>query len=393
MPSRYRAVITVVVRLEIIVSPFTKINRVKSPVFYSVVAAVFVTLGAGGATAVVQHKDVVLDVDGEQRAFGTMNSNVGDILAAAGYTVDENDVVAPAVDSSVSDGDTIVLRQARELRLTVDGEERSVWTTALTVDEALDQFRLSDDAYVSASRSHRLPLDGADLEVVNPKTVRFADNGAPAAEVRVAVPTVAEFLESQGTKLEQADSVTPALDSQLEEGMEVVVTRDRTESRTENLPIAPPENRVDDPNMLEGEAAVSDPGAPGERSVTFDVHTVNGVEVGRAETASKVLVEPRPVVVRVGTKPKPAVPASGRGSTWDALAQCEATGNWAINTGNGFYGGLQFTQQTWAGFGGTQYAPRADLATREQQIAVAEKVQAAQGWGAWPSCTSKLGLR
>ncbi|USI91255.1 ubiquitin-like domain-containing protein [Rhodococcus pyridinivorans] len=189
-------------------SPFTKINRLKSPVFYSVVAAVFVTLGAGGATAVVQHKDVVLDVDGEQRAFGTMNSNVGDILAAAGYTVDENDVVAPAVDSSVSDGDTIVLRQARELRLTVDGEERSVWTTALTVDEALDQFRLSDDAYVSASRSHRLPLDGADLEVVNPKTVRFADNGAPAAEVRVAAPTVAEFLEAQGAKLEQADSVT-----------------------------------------------------------------------------------------------------------------------------------------------------------------------------------------
>src|SRR5690606_10369463 len=223
------------------------------------------------------------------RAFGTMNSNVGDILAAAGYTVDENDVVAPAVDSSVSDGDTIVLRQARELRLTVDGEERSVWTTALTVDEVLDQFRLSDDAYVSASRSHRLPLDGADLEVVNPKTVRFADNGAPAAEVRVAAPTVAEFLEAQGTKLEQADSVTPALDAELAGGMEVVVTRDRPESRTEHLPIAPPENRVDDPNMLEGETAVNDPGAPGERSVTFDVHTVNGVEVGRTETDSKVL--------------------------------------------------------------------------------------------------------
>ena len=374
-------------------SPFTKINRAKSPVFYSVVAAVFVTLGAGGATAVVQHKDVVLDVDGEQRAFGTMNSNVGDILAAAGYTVDENDVVAPAVDSSVSDGDTIVLRQAREVRLTVDGEERSVWTTALTVDEALDQFRLSDDAYVSASRSHRLPLDGTDLEVVNPKTVRFADNGAPATEVRVAAPTVADFLETQGTKLEHADSVAPALDAQLEEGMEVVVTRDRIESRTENRPIAPPEHRVDDPNMFEGETAVDDPGAPGEQSVTFDVHTVNGAEVGRTETASAVLAEPRPVVIRVGTKSKPAVPASGRGSTWDALAQCEATGNWAINTGNGFYGGLQFTQQTWAAFGGTQYASRADLATREQQIAVAEKVQAAQGWGAWPSCTSKLGLR
>ncbi|MEU5843515.1 transglycosylase family protein [Rhodococcus sp. NPDC047139] len=374
-------------------SPFTKINRAKSPVFYSVVAAMFVTLGAGGAAAVVQHKDVVLDVDGEQRAFGTMNSKVGDILAAAGYTIDENDVVAPAVDSSVSDGDTIVLRQAREIRLTVDGEERSVWTTALTVDEALDQFRLSDDVYVSASRSHRLPLDGADLEVVTVKTVRFADNGAPASELRIAAPTVADLLEAQGAKLEQADSVTPALDAPLEEGMEVVITRDRIEPRTENHPIAPPEHRVDDPNMFQGETAVNDPGAPGERAVTFDVHTVNGVEVGRVETGFTVVTEPRPVIVRVGTKPKPAVPVSSRASTWDALAQCEATGNWSINTGNGFYGGLQFTQQTWAGFGGTQYAPRADLATREQQIAVAEKVQAVQGWGAWPACTSKLGLR
>ncbi|MFD6856983.1 transglycosylase family protein [Rhodococcus sp. NPDC060086] len=374
-------------------SPFIKINRIKSPVFFAVVAALFVTLGAGGITALVQHKDVTLDIDGEHRAFGTMSSNVGDILAAAGYEVKEHDVVAPAVDSAVSDGDTIVLRQAREVELTVDGEQRSVWTTALTVDEALAQFQLGEDVYVSASRSHRLPLDGAELEVVNPKTVHFADNGAPAAPVRVAAPTVDDFLEVHNVALEQADSVNLPRDAKLEEGMEVVVTRDRVESRTETLPVGAPENRIDDPNMNEGETALDHPGAPGERSVTFDVHTVNGVEVGRTETASHMVTEPQPAIVRVGTKPAPAVPASGRGSTWDALAQCEATGNWAINTGNGFYGGLQFTQQTWAGFGGTQYAPRADMATREQQIAVAEKVQATQGWGAWPSCTSKLGLR
>ncbi|NLU62409.1 DUF348 domain-containing protein [Rhodococcus sp. HNM0563] len=374
-------------------SPFTKINRIKSPVFFALVAALFVTIAAGGITALVKHKDVTLDIDGEQRAFGTMSSNVGDILAAAGYQVEEHDVVAPAVDSAVSDGDTIVLRQAREVTLTVDGAERTVWTTALTVDEALAQFELSDDVYVSASRSHRLPLDGTELEVVSPKTVQFADNGAPAAPVRLAAPTVGEFLTAHNVALEQADSVNVPADAVLEEGMEIVVTRDRVETRIETLPIEPPQNRVDDPNMTEGDTALDNPGAPGERSVTFDVHTVNGVEVGRTETASTVLSEPQPAILRVGTKPKPAVPASGRASTWDALAQCEATGNWAINTGNGFYGGLQFTQQTWAGFGGTQYAPRADMATREQQIAVAEKVQAAQGWGAWPACTSKLGLR
>lgn len=77
------------------------------------------------------------------------------------------------------------------------------------------------------------------------------------------------------------------------------------------------------------------------------------------------------------------------GSTWDALAQCESGGNWAINTGNGFSGGLQFTPQTWAGFGGTG-SP--ENASRAQQIAVAERVQATQGWGAWPACAAKLGL-
>ncbi|WP_304441493.1 transglycosylase family protein, partial [Kitasatospora sp. MBT63] len=74
-------------------------------------------------------------------------------------------------------------------------------------------------------------------------------------------------------------------------------------------------------------------------------------------------------------------------STWDKVAQCESTGNWAINSGNGFYGGLQFTNSTWAAFGGTSYAPRADLATKAQQINVAEKVLASQGPGAWPVCS------
>ncbi|WP_345637530.1 LysM peptidoglycan-binding domain-containing protein [Rugosimonospora acidiphila] len=76
---------------------------------------------------------------------------------------------------------------------------------------------------------------------------------------------------------------------------------------------------------------------------------------------------------------------------WDAIAKCESGGNWSINTGNGFYGGLQFSQGTWAGYGGTQYAARADLASREQQIAIAEKVLAGQGIGAWPVCGARGG--
>lgn len=79
-------------------------------------------------------------------------------------------------------------------------------------------------------------------------------------------------------------------------------------------------------------------------------------------------------------------------SDWDRLAQCEAGGNWSANTGNGFQGGLQFTPETWAAHGGQEFAPTADQASREQQIAVAERVLANQGWGAWPACSAQLGL-
>jgi Transglycosylase-like domain/LysM domain len=81
-----------------------------------------------------------------------------------------------------------------------------------------------------------------------------------------------------------------------------------------------------------------------------------------------------------------AAPASSGGANWSAIAACESGGNWSTNTGNGFYGGLQFTQQTWLGNGGGQYAASADQASADQQIAVAQGVLASQGIGAWPVC-------
>ncbi|MFE0463474.1 transglycosylase family protein, partial [Kitasatospora sp. NPDC058965] len=79
-------------------------------------------------------------------------------------------------------------------------------------------------------------------------------------------------------------------------------------------------------------------------------------------------------------------------SVWDKVATCESTNNWSINTGNGFYGGLQFTSSTWSAYGGTAYAARADQASKDQQIAVAERVLASQGPGAWPVCSVRAGL-
>jgi len=84
--------------------------------------------------------------------------------------------------------------------------------------------------------------------------------------------------------------------------------------------------------------------------------------------------------------------SSAAGTVWDRVAACESGGNWHINTGNGYYGGLQFSDRTWDGFGGERYASRADLATKAQQITIAQKVLAVQGPGAWPTCGARAGL-
>ncbi|MEL4504833.1 transglycosylase family protein [Luteococcus sp. H138] len=87
-----------------------------------------------------------------------------------------------------------------------------------------------------------------------------------------------------------------------------------------------------------------------------------------------------------------AAPAQAAGTVWDRVAQCESGGNWSINTGNGFYGGLQFTRSTWLAYGGGKYAPTANKASRAQQIAIAKKTLQGQGPGAWPVCSRRAGL-
>ncbi|MDI3403537.1 LysM peptidoglycan-binding domain-containing protein [Streptomyces cavernicola] len=111
----------------------------------------------------------------------------------------------------------------------------------------------------------------------------------------------------------------------------------------------------------------------------------------KAEKATRVLAFAGVAGAAVAAPLATAGSASAAtGSEWDAVAQCEAGGNWSINTGNGYYGGLQFSSSTWSAYGGTQYAATADQATKEQQIAIGEKVLAGQGKGAWPNCGTGL---
>ena len=367
-----------------------KLHEARSPVLRLLVGATLLALTFAGGLAVAAHKTVTLTVDGTQMTVATMKSRVIDVVKENGFDVGDRDDLYPAANESVQQSDSIVLRRSRPLQLSLDGEDsRQVWTTASTVQEALAQLQMTDKAPAAASRGSRVPLAGMSLPVVSAKTVQLNDAGATRT-LYLAAPNVAGLLEAAGVPLEQNDTVLPAAWSPVVDGMQIQVTRIRIDKVTQRVPLPPNNQQIPDVTMNMSREVVDDPGTPGTQDVTFAVAKVNGVETGRLPVANVVIVPARDGVLRVGAKPGTEVPPVSNGAQWDALARCESTGNWAVNTGNGFYGGVQFDQNTWERQGGLRYAARADLATREEQIAIAEITRARQGWGAWPVCSGRV---
>jgi resuscitation-promoting factor RpfB len=374
-------------------SVLTKLHQSPSPMLRIVVAGLLLVLTLAGGVAVSAFKTLTLTVDGIAMRVTTMKSRVIDIVEENGFTVDERDDLYPAGDVQVHDSANIVLRRSRPLQISLDGQDaKQVWTTASTVDEALAQLAMTDTAPAAASRGSRVPLAGMALPVVSAKTVKINDGGATRI-VHLAAPNVAGLLSAAGAPLVDSDQAVPSAASPIVDGMEIQVTRNRIQRVTERIPLPPNARRVDDPEMNMSRQVVEDPGSPGTQDVTYAVATVNGVETGRIPVANVVITPSRESVVRVGTKPGTDVPSVSDGSIWDAIAGCEAGGNWAINTGNGYYGGVQFDQGTWERNGGLRFASRADLATREEQISIAEVTRERQGWGAWPVCSGRAGAR
>jgi len=170
------------------------------------------------------------------------------------------------------------------------------------------------------------------------------------------------------------------------------VARYTSRVRTNEVAVPHATQVRNDPNRYTDERVVVTAGRDGVARVQVKVERLGGKVVKRTVLGREVVTAPVTEVVAVGTKSR--APAVAGGSVWDALAQCESGGNWAINTGNGYYGGLQFLQSTWLAYGGGQYAAYPHQASRDAQIAVAERLRgAAGGFGSWPHCSSKLGLR
>ena len=437
----------------------TLAGRIKRPWLIAAAAVVLVTAAVGG-TVVGMTKSVTITVDGQQQTVSTLSGDVEGALDSADITVGEHDTLAPAADAAISDGTNIVVNHGRQLTLTIDGAQTVVWTTATTVEDALTQIgRDAGDYQLSADRSREIPLDGLSLtastlhavtidnkgvsssvtsagktvgdvlaaqgitlaanervtpaagtpvtdglaiSIVTLPTIAVTDGTNPAAPfIGTNDGTVASLLASAGITLGPADQISPALETPLTDGLQVVISRIGIEETKETVAVAQPaDETVKTSSLPAGTSQVQTQGHPGEAVVTYNVIYKNGVEAAKVEVSRTVTTEAVASVVQVGSasssssstssssssssSSSPAPASSGSsGVNWDGIANCESTNNWSINTGNGYYGGLQFDIGTWLSAGGGAYAPRADLATREQQIAVAENLYASRGLSPW----------
>jgi len=334
---------------------------------------------------------VTLSVDGESEKVRAMGDTVGEILEAQGIETTERDVVAPPLDESVEDGSQISVRYARPLELVVDGEASTHWVTSTEVESALGEIGTPyGSARLSTSRGAEIDRGGLQLEVVTPKKLTLVIAGKKAVTRTIPALTVEDALSELGVEPDANDDTKPALEHQVDDGDRVVFTDVRsTKKRVQAEAIDFETIEREDDSMIEGETSVVREGREGARDVTYRLVFHNGELAKRKVLSQKVLREPVASIVEVGTAAPTTNYASGN-TVWDQLAECESGGNWAINTGNGYYGGLQFNLSTWQAYGGTGLPSEN---SRETQIAVATRLRdATGGYGSWPGCAASLGL-
>ena len=357
-------------------------------------AAVTTAVAATGVGYAAMSKTVTLSLDGKTTEVNVLGGTVRDVLDSEGITVGERDVVAPGLDSSVSDDSFVAVKFARPLDVNLDGEESRYWVTATDVSSALNQIGVRFEAAdLSVSRGAPIGRAGLDLDVVTPKklTVRIGDD-KPTRET-IAALTVGEALDELGVDVGKQDKVKPGLGAVLDDGDRLVFTDVRTVTKKVTEAVAFDTVERTDSSMYDDESETVRSGQAGSRRVVYEITFENGKVVDRKALKATVLREPVDAITRVGTKERPVAPTTnfaGGSTVWDQLAQCESGGNWATNTGNGYYGGLQFSLGTWRAYGGPGYP---HTASRETQIAIATKVRdASGGYGAWPACSQSMGL-
>ncbi|MER5200186.1 ubiquitin-like domain-containing protein [Streptomyces sp. NPDC002755] len=364
-------------------------ERPESTIRRLVPQALVVAFLAGGTTAfVAEDKAVELTVDGKPRTLHTFADDVTELLAEEGVRVGAHDVVAPAPGTALASGDEIAVQYGRPVRLTLDGHRHEVWTTAHTVEEALQQLGVrAEGAYMSVPRSRPIGRAGLALDVRTERSVTVMADGR-ARTVRTNAATVGEAVAAAGITLRGQDTTSVASGSFPRDGQTVTVLRitGTKEVREEAIPYDV--RRTDDSSLFKGTEVVERAGRPGLRRITYSLRTVNGVRQTPRRIRDEIVREPRDQVVKVGTKPLPASVRGADGLDWQGLAVCESGGRPNAVDPSGTYGGLyQFDTRTWQSLGGSgrpQDAPAAEQTLR------AKKLYVRRGASPWPHCGTRL---
>jgi predicted ribosomally synthesized peptide with SipW-like signal peptide len=354
----------------------------------SLFAVVLLGLIGGTLAYFVAQKSVTLTVDGQVRTVGTYAGTVGEVLDDEGLEPAAHDVLLPAADQVVADGDAVILNRARPIELTVDGVSREVYVTALSVDEALAQLGFRADGLVlSASRSERLPLRGMELTITTPKEVLLVNDGQERV-VTTTAATAGDLLAEQGIALSETDRTSLYLDQGLLNRMRLQVFRVQLNETSETTSVPAERVETPDPEAFEGERTVTTPGVEGQQVTRYRITVVDGVETAREVLDTAVTVAPVTEQVTVGTKPRPANTPAADGLNWAALAKCESGGRADAVSSNGMYHGLyQFSVGTWRSVGGEGLPSDASA---DEQTYRAQLLYNKAGRGQWPHCGKNL---
>ncbi|SLJ93823.1 resuscitation-promoting factor [Arthrobacter sp. P2b] len=368
---------------------------------------VLCALVVGLVAFVGNNKTVTLNVDGKVTSVQTFGGTVGQVVKSANLELKPTDRVSPAIDASVRNGTVINVNQAKEVKVSLDGAEKTVNTNAQDVAGLVTELGVASASSVSVPKDAQLAVAGSFVSISTPKTVSIVADGKVDTATTTAA-TVGKVLEDAGLTLGANDRTSQPANAHVVNNMVIKVSRvdnAQTAVTTDEVPFE--KVTTESAELLKGEQEVTQAGSAGKIEKTYKLVLVDGREASRTLVSETVSVQPVAEKITVGTKPKPvaqAAPAPAAGTNtgaaapaimneamWDKIAQCESGGNWSINTGNGYYGGLQFDIQTWIGSGGGAYAPNASLATKAQQIDIANRVYAQRGlqpWGCGWAATS-----
>jgi resuscitation-promoting factor RpfB len=356
-------------------------------------AAVLGVVVAGGVLYTTLDKTVTLSVDGKTSEVHAFSKTVGDLLDKQGIEVTSKDIVAPGRSSSLGEGDTVVVRYARPLTLTVDGDKRTYWTTELSVDRALNALGVrADGAQLSASRSQRIDRAGLAMWLSTPKQVTIIADGKKRKLTSVA-PTVAALLTEQNLTVRPLDKLSTVPTAVLREGSVVKLTRIEKKRVKKTETVKYSVTRKKNSDLFKGTTKVVTKGQTGKRTAVYDLVLSDGKVTKRTLVSTTVKDKPVTQVVEVGTKSRPASSSGGGGTpaggdlNWAALAECESGGRVDAVNPAGYYGLYQFSLSTWRSVGGSGNPADASAAeqTRRAQI-----LYGRTGASSWPSCGPRL---